>query len=123
MIRRPPGSTRTDTLVPYTTLFRSICDGVIDHYEVLVRMLGERGQLLPPPQFIPIAERTGLIHDIDRWVVGASIGLLQRLTPVQPDMHLNINLPVRAFQDVLLLPFICERFASSGVDQIGSAHD
>src|SRR3546814_20447621 len=24
MIRRPPGSTRTDTLFPYTTLFRSI---------------------------------------------------------------------------------------------------
>src|SRR3546814_8962620 len=27
MIRRPPGSTRTDTLVPYTTLFRSTVDG------------------------------------------------------------------------------------------------
>src|SRR3546814_20360059 len=26
MIRRPPGSTRTDTLFPYTTLFRSQCD-------------------------------------------------------------------------------------------------
>src|SRR3546814_19421430 len=26
MIRRPPRSTRTDTLVPYTTLFRSVCD-------------------------------------------------------------------------------------------------
>src|SRR3546814_14210107 len=25
MIRRPPRSTRTDTLVPYTTLFRSVC--------------------------------------------------------------------------------------------------
>src|SRR3546814_16116350 len=25
MIRRPPRSTRTDTLVPYTTLFRSCC--------------------------------------------------------------------------------------------------
>src|SRR3546814_14669946 len=25
MIRRPPRSTRTDTLVPYTTLFRSWC--------------------------------------------------------------------------------------------------
>src|SRR3546814_5896407 len=24
MIRRPPGSTRTDTLFPYTTLFRSV---------------------------------------------------------------------------------------------------
>src|SRR3546814_6326316 len=28
MIRRPPGSTRTDTLCPYTTLFRSIDLGV-----------------------------------------------------------------------------------------------
>src|SRR3546814_6047343 len=26
MIRRPPGSTRTDALVPYTTLFRSRAD-------------------------------------------------------------------------------------------------
>src|SRR3546814_10340523 len=30
MIRRPPRSTRTDTLFPYTTLFRSIADGVED---------------------------------------------------------------------------------------------
>src|SRR3546814_6999600 len=28
MIRRPPRSTRTDTLFPYTTLFRSLEDGV-----------------------------------------------------------------------------------------------
>src|SRR3546814_18859962 len=27
MIRRPPRSTRTDTLFPYTTLFRSLPDG------------------------------------------------------------------------------------------------
>src|SRR3546814_10008932 len=27
MIRRPPRSTRTDTLFPYTTLFRSLCTG------------------------------------------------------------------------------------------------
>src|SRR3546814_7264351 len=28
MIRRPPRSTRTDTLFPYTTLFRSIASGL-----------------------------------------------------------------------------------------------
>src|SRR3546814_6718050 len=32
MIRRPPRSTRTDTLFPYTTLFRSL-DGCVDHQE------------------------------------------------------------------------------------------
>src|SRR3546814_17350684 len=31
-IRRPPRSTRTDTLFPYTTLFRSdVADGCVDH--------------------------------------------------------------------------------------------
>src|SRR3546814_1139709 len=30
MIRRPPRSTRTDTLFPYTTLFRSLCTGLPD---------------------------------------------------------------------------------------------
>src|SRR3546814_9534270 len=34
MIRRPPRSTRTDTLFPYTTLFRSAAEDVqIDHQE------------------------------------------------------------------------------------------
>src|SRR3546814_5715013 len=28
MRRRPPRSTRTDTLFPYTTLFRSCCEGI-----------------------------------------------------------------------------------------------
>src|SRR3546814_10799469 len=28
MIRRPPRSTRTDTLFPYTTLFRSVVEGL-----------------------------------------------------------------------------------------------
>src|SRR3546814_19059921 len=31
MIRRPPRSTRTDTLFPYTTLFRSIADQRVRH--------------------------------------------------------------------------------------------
>src|SRR3546814_20015533 len=30
MIRRPPRSTRTDTLFPYTTLFRSVADAGVD---------------------------------------------------------------------------------------------
>src|SRR3546814_5033623 len=29
MIRRPPRSTRTDTLFPYTTLFRSTCENFL----------------------------------------------------------------------------------------------
>src|SRR3546814_4648286 len=34
MIRRPPRSTRTDTLFPYTTLFRSFLDDCMDFFEL-----------------------------------------------------------------------------------------
>src|SRR3546814_6696152 len=41
MIRRPPRSTRTDTLFPYTTLFRSLGTpwGLFRHYWVLAKLL------------------------------------------------------------------------------------
>lgn len=93
-----------------------IRDKIIDHYEVLVRMLGEGGELLMPLSFIPIAERTGLIHDIDRWVVSATVGLLRRLDNVRPDIAFNINLSGRAFQDQLLLPHIYQCFDETGID-------
>src|SRR3546814_7736091 len=42
MIRRPPRSTRTDTRVPYTTLFRAECIRVLAlHLDVLVTVAGE----------------------------------------------------------------------------------
>src|SRR3546814_16580729 len=43
MIRRPPRSTRTDTLFPYTTLFRSIECGP-DHGCVVTQRDGSRGR-------------------------------------------------------------------------------
>src|SRR3546814_11643152 len=42
MIRRPPRSTRTDTLCPYTTLFRSAApdiDGAYDVYEAYAEVV------------------------------------------------------------------------------------
>src|SRR3546814_12271718 len=45
MIRRPPRSTRTDTLFPYTTLFRSLFDGGLIAIGASLSLLG-RAQLL-----------------------------------------------------------------------------
>src|SRR3546814_12107436 len=43
MIRRPPRSTRTDTLFPYTTLFRSPND-VVDGRGVEIVAVADRGE-------------------------------------------------------------------------------
>ena len=39
------------------------------HAEVLVRMIDEDGLLVVPGAFIPIAERHGLMQDVDRWII------------------------------------------------------
>lgn len=40
-----------------------------DHYEVLVRMLDEKGKLVQPDDFLPAAERYDLMPAIDRWII------------------------------------------------------
>jgi len=43
--------------------------GDASHYEILLRMIDESGDVVPPMAFIPAAERYGIMPAIDRWVV------------------------------------------------------
>jgi diguanylate cyclase (GGDEF)-like protein/PAS domain S-box-containing protein len=42
--------------------------GLVAHHELLLRMLDESGEIVSPGAFLPVAERFGLIREIDRWV-------------------------------------------------------
>src|SRR3546814_8032141 len=56
MIRRPPRSTRTDTLFPYTTLFRSLCQPGLGARVVVQREAGgELGALATGAHLIAVA--------------------------------------------------------------------
>src|SRR3546814_14534640 len=57
MIRRPPRSTRTDTLVPYTTLFRSLVTTLSEPN--LTALSGETAEFLAGGEF-PIPTSQGL---------------------------------------------------------------
>ncbi len=46
------------------------------HYEILVRMLGVSGEIIPPDDFIPVAERFNLMIQVDRWVIKNTFKLL-----------------------------------------------
>ena len=43
--------------------------GLPDHYEILIRLLEEEENLMPPGAFFPLAEKFGLMPNLDRWVV------------------------------------------------------
>jgi diguanylate cyclase (GGDEF)-like protein/PAS domain S-box-containing protein len=46
------------------------------HYELLLRMRDESGQLVSPDQFIPAAERYNLMSTLDRWVIRTALAEL-----------------------------------------------
>src|SRR3546814_6573845 len=65
MIRRPPRSTRTDTLFPYTTLFRSPDQddvGLVDVAAVLTVVMGQR-----EGHRVHAAEVLGVQHVLQPW--------------------------------------------------------
>ncbi|WP_150305850.1 ammonium transporter [Pseudomonas saliphila] len=79
-------------------------------YEVLVRMLGEDGQIIPPGAFMPAAERYDLATAVDRWVVGnflAWVGDYRRRSQ-DPLGHYSINLAAASLGEDSFLEFVLE---------------
>jgi diguanylate cyclase (GGDEF)-like protein len=89
--------------------------GRVVGYEALIRMRDTGGELVTPDRFIPVAERMGLIHDIDLWVVQHAIDVLASLPREQAHLTLNVNLSIHAFQDPALLPLVRDKLGRSGV--------
>ena len=64
-----------DRFVLYGQPIVDLRTGLVTHHELLIRMLSEDGDIIPPAAFLPTAERFGLIHEIDRWVTQAALRL------------------------------------------------
>jgi PAS domain S-box-containing protein len=62
-----------DRLVLYSQPIVALADDVQTSEELLLRMIAPDGRLIAPGQFMPAAERYGLIGEIDRWVLKTAI--------------------------------------------------
>jgi Amt family ammonium transporter len=63
-------------------------------YELTVRLRGEDGQLVPPGEFIPAAERYNAMAIIDQWMVASAVDLLnarQRVGAQLPLLAVNLS--------------------------------
>jgi len=92
----------------------STADRSLSHFEVLVRMRDKDDPttLLMPGQFIPMAEKSGKILDIDRWVLQESIKMLAELNSIPA---LAVNISGRSFDEPMLPQYIAELLARYGV--------
>jgi diguanylate cyclase (GGDEF)-like protein/PAS domain S-box-containing protein len=84
------------------------------HYEILLRMQDEEGNIIMPSGFIPPAERFGLMPSIDRWVIHHAVLLLKYASKFTPE--LSINLSAASFRDENIIDYITEKIEETNIE-------
>jgi diguanylate cyclase (GGDEF)-like protein len=86
-------------------------------FELLIRMLGDRGEIIPPCKFLSAAERYQLMPTVDRWVVQRACELLgEHSASVGEDIaRFAVNLSGQSLQDESFLQFVIDRIKASSL--------
>jgi diguanylate cyclase (GGDEF)-like protein len=83
------------------------------HFEILIRKVGQDGKHLLPTTFIPSAERYHLMPNIDRWVIKQTFSTFRQLlnkSNEKCNYAFSINLSGTSLSDKSLLGYIREQF-------------
>ncbi len=94
--------------------------GVIRGFEALVRWQHPQRGLLPPMEFIPLAEQTGLIVPLGMWVLREACSRLhswQQEFPMDPPLTMSINISSKQFMQPGVMDQIGRITEEIGVDR------
>ena len=93
-----------------TDAFRLEAQPIVDlrtrrvcQHELLLRLADRDGSLIPPVCFLDVAERCGIVTEIDIWVVRRAIAMIAEHARLGRDLHLEVNLSGRSLGDPDLL--------------------
>lgn len=88
------------------------------HYEMLIRLNPESGETVPPGAFIPAAERYGLMHTLDIWVISEAIERIGHFNAENPrnPIHIAINLSGATLGNRSVASFISDQMERSLLD-------
>ncbi len=98
--------------------FVLFCQPILDlkgggfaQHELLLRMR-EGDELIEPGAFLGVAERRGLIHAIDRWVVDQALTMMAK----RPDLRFAVNLSASSLTDPALVEGIAALIAEHHIE-------
>jgi diguanylate cyclase (GGDEF)-like protein/PAS domain S-box-containing protein len=83
------------------------------HHELLLRMIDESGEIVPPGAFIPAAERYNMMNLIDRWVVSTVCEQLRTAHTRATDVF-AVNLSGQSLSDEHFLDFVVQQVKDAG---------
>jgi diguanylate cyclase (GGDEF)-like protein/PAS domain S-box-containing protein len=92
--------------------------GEVEGLEALLRWQHPERGMVPPLDFIPLAEETGLIVPIEKWVLREAAShakALQDKYPKATPLHIAVNLSARQLQRSELVDEVAEALAATGL--------
>ncbi len=107
-----------DRFTLYAQAILPLTEGTTEpRFELLLRMLGENGEVLPPEKFMSAAERYQLMPQVDRWVVRHALGALKSQAGILGGRQLrfSINLSGSSIADEDFVGFLEQELLASGL--------
>ena len=95
-----------DELLLHYQIKVEVRSGGVDTVEALARWYHPERGLLEPPDFIPMAEQTGLIKPLTRWVLGEALRQCCRWHETGLDLCVAVNISAQNLQDPGLIDTI-----------------
>ena len=96
-----------------------VATGTVAGVEALVRWMHPTRGLVPPLDFIPLAEQTGLILPLGKWVLETAAIQAKKWQlehPMSPPLRVGVNLSARQLQDDGLIGVISEVLEATGLE-------
>ena len=106
----------TDSFVLYQQPILDLRTNEITRHELLLRMVDPHGEHIEPATFLYIAERFGLVQEIDAWVVRHGIALVAEEARRGRRLALEINLSGLSLTSPVVLATIEDELAATGID-------
>lgn len=91
-------------------------DENVQHYELLLRLQDSSGNILLPADFIPAAERFGLMTHLDRWVIATAFSSYHDIFGSSSDVHIAINLSGHSLNDEAMFAYVKSQFRTHGLE-------
>ena len=100
----------------------SLETGWVTGFEALVRWIHPTKGIVSPIEFIPLAEETGLISLIDRWVLReacAQLSIWQQVFAIKPSLTMSVNLSGVQMEQLGLIERLDQILRETGIDGNG----
>jgi diguanylate cyclase (GGDEF)-like protein/PAS domain S-box-containing protein len=100
----------------YAQPIRELHSGQVDQCELLLRMVDDSGDTVPPGAFLYIAERYDLIHELDEWVAKEAIKLVEREQAEGRSGSVEINISGKSLANTRLLEVVESEIKRAQID-------